>query len=109
MPRRGSTSVRAMVRTTRLLSVLPLLVVAGVSSCKSGGAAEAVRPADPTAKDALGGDAPSCHDVSGGGEPLVVDWKPEQRSDLEVAMKDGVAIVAYSCKGIKLLSDCKLD
>src|SRR5262249_45972102 len=51
----------------------------------------------------------TCHDVESYGEPLVVDWKPEQRGDLEVLMKDGVAVVAYSCKGLKLLKDCKVD
>jgi len=43
------------------------------------------------------------------GEPLIVDWKPEQRGDLEVAMKQGVAVLAYDCKGIRLLPDCHLD
>lgn len=39
----------------------------------------------------------------------MVDWKPEQRGDLEELMHDGVAVVAYSCDGIKLMKDCKLD
>jgi hypothetical protein len=39
----------------------------------------------------------------------VVDWKPEQRGDLEVAMKDGVAIFSYSCHKIQLLGDCHLE
>jgi TPR repeat protein len=76
-------------------------------SCGAGGAAEAVRPADPTAKAALG--ETECRSVEKGGEPLVVDWKAEQRGDLEVAMKDGVAVVAYSCQSIKLLPDCHID
>ena len=54
------------------------------------------------------GEAP-CREVTAGAEPLVVDWKPEQRGDLEVAMKDGLAVVEYSCKGIKVLSDCHID
>jgi TPR repeat protein len=85
------------------LAAFSFLVVA---SC-GGAAGRAVRPGDPTATDALG-DA-ECHDVSGSSEPLVVDWKPEQRGHLELAMRDSVAIVSYSCKGIKLLNDCKLD
>lgn len=75
--------------------------------CGAGTAAEAVRPKETTAAQALG--QAECADVAAGAEPLVVDWKPEQRGDLEVAMKDGVAVVAYSCQGIKLLSECKLD
>ena len=38
-----------------------------------------------------------------------MDWKPEQRGDLEVAMREGVAVVAYFCEGIKLLKDCHID
>ena len=83
---------------------LALLTTIG---CGAGTAAEAVRPKETTAASALG--QAECADVTSGAEPLVVDWKPEQRGDLEVAMKDGVAIVSYSCKGIKLLADCKLD
>jgi uncharacterized protein len=39
----------------------------------------------------------------------VVDWKTEQRGNLEVAMKEGIAVVSYSCAGIKVLPECKLD
>ena len=39
----------------------------------------------------------------------MVDWDPEVRGDLEVAMKEGVAVVAYDCNSIKLLPDCGLD
>src|SRR6185503_15119639 len=53
-------------------------------SCGTGGAAEAIRPEAPTAAKAFG-EGP-CGDVTAGGEPLVVDWKPEQRGDLEIAM-----------------------
>src|SRR6185503_7090834 len=84
------------------------LVLLCLSGCGAGGAAEAVRPKEATAAGALGEDA-TCRDVSAGAEPLVVYWSADQRGDLEVAMKDGVAVVAYDCKGIKLLTDCKLD
>lgn len=47
--------------------------------------------------------------IEGTGEPLVVDWKPHQRGDLEVAMKEGVAVVAYDSHGLKLLRDCHVD
>ena len=39
----------------------------------------------------------------------MVDWKPEQRGDLEIAMSEGVAVVAYDCSGMKLLKDCHLN
>jgi len=86
-------------------SVLGLALL--FSGCGPGAAAEAIRPKEATAAGAMG--EGECHEIDKGGEPLVVDWKPEQRGDLEVAMKEGVAVVAYSCKGIKLLGDCHID
>lgn len=80
-----------------------------VVSCGPGAAAEKVRPNDPTAAGALGESGGVCHQVDRRGEPLIVDWKPEQRGDLEELMHDGVAVVAYSCDGIKLLKECKLE
>jgi hypothetical protein len=47
--------------------------------------------------------------VEGAGRPLIVDWQPEQRGDLEVAMKEGVAIVSYGRDGLRLLSGCRID
>jgi TPR repeat protein len=88
-----------------VLSSLSLLAI----SCGPGAAAEAVRPKDPTAAGALGESGGPCRQVDRRGEPLVVDWKPEQRGDLEEMMHDGVAVVAYSCEGIKLLKECKLE
>src|SRR5262245_66516470 len=89
------------------LSLLVTVVSSGAGGCGPGGVADKIRPNDPTAAGALGeGD---CHDTAKGGEPLVVDWKDEQRGDLEIAMKQGVAVVAYSCQGIKLLPDCKVE
>jgi len=91
-------------RTLLVRFVAPMLLLA---ACGPGGAAQTVRPADPTAAGAL--KEGTCHDVSGGGEPLVVDWKPEQRGDLEIAMREGIAVVSYSCEGINLLKDCRID
>lgn len=39
----------------------------------------------------------------------MVDFRPEQRVDLEVAVHDGVAVVAYDCKSFRLLKDCRID
>ncbi len=87
-----------------------LVSVLGLYGCGAGGAAEAVRPQDPTAAGALGEESKgACQGVAKGAEPLIVDWKPEQRGDLEVAMREGVAVVGYSCEGIKLLNDCRID
>ncbi len=97
------------MRNTTLGSTAVIVWALLGAGCGAGAAAEAIRPADPTAGAALG--EGTCHEVeaTAAAEPLVVDWKPEQRGDLEEAMHDGVAVVAYSCKGIKLLKECKLD
>lgn len=47
--------------------------------------------------------------VSGPASPLIVDWMPEQRQDLEEAMYDGVAIVAFDEREMKLLKDCRVE
>lgn len=66
-----------------------------------------MRPKEVTAAEGMN-EGP-CREADNSGEPLVVDWKPEQRGDLEVLMKENVAIVSYSCKGFKLLKECKVD
>ncbi len=64
-----------------------------------------VRPDDPTYEDAVGGQSSPV--IEAHGEPLIVDWRPEHRGDLEVAMKEGVAVVAYSTEGMRLLKNCQ--
>ncbi len=76
----------------------------GLAGCGTGGIAEAVRPTAKTAANAMGDE--ECRDVKNGAKPLVVDWNPEKRADLEVAMRDGVAVVSYDCKKLELLTDC---
>lgn len=101
-------SNRREVFTVRLLSsLIALSALGGIAACGAGGVGNAVRPKESSATDAL--EEGKCEGVSGGGEPLVVDWKPDQRGDLEIAMKEGVAVVGYSCQGIKLLKDCHLE
>ena len=96
----------------RRSSVLSTLVLAlgaftALDGCGAGGVGAAVRPKEATAAEGIG-EGP-CREADSSGEPLVVDWKPEQRGDLELLMKENVAIVSYSCKGFKLLKDCKVD
>ncbi len=93
-------------RLSWLLVSLPCL-----AACPGSTPAKHVQPAIPT----VGGADPSMkppaleackpgdrHDV------MVVDWTPELRSDLEVAMKEGVAVLAYDCKSVKLVTACTL-
>lgn len=77
------------------------------AGCGPGAAGEAVRPKDPTAASALG-EAGDCTSVSSTPRPFLADWKADQRAQIDVAMQKGVAVVAYGCDGIKLLSDCSL-
>ncbi len=41
-------------------------------------------------------------------EPLIVDWRGNDRLNLETAMHDGIAVVSYSCDAIKLLPNCRV-
>ncbi len=81
------------------------------------GAGEEVRPKDPTAADVTasktGGGAAaataSCRSAHGEGTVLVVDWSGEERGDLEIATREGIAMVRYDCQSIRLLRDCRLE
>jgi uncharacterized protein len=80
--------------------------------CGAGTAARAVRPPEHTAGEALDRDAVSsgpCREVPASSEPLIVDWEAHQRADVEEAMSDGVAVVAYDCKSLRLLRGCSVD
>ena len=88
-------------------ALVTCLAASALVGCGTGAAGNAVRPKETTAAEGLGEGA--CREADSSGEPLVVDWKPEQRGDLELVMKENVAVVAYSCKGIKLLKECKVD
>src|SRR6185295_1629506 len=83
-----------MLRSIARASCFALLLPVGCGGV--GAAAQTARPEAPTGAAALC-EPTECHDVSGGAKPLVVDWKPEQRVDLEVAMSDGLAVVKYDC------------
>jgi hypothetical protein len=40
---------------------------------------------------------------------MAIDWKPELRGDFEAAMKEGLAVVSYDCKSLKLQQGCSLE
>jgi len=91
------------------LAPASLLIAAMACGPAGGGPAAAVRPKPPTFEAARNGDPAEC--VVGDRFPtlLSVDWAPEQRLALEVAMKQGVAVVSYGCpQGLKLLSTCRV-
>ncbi|MEM9874182.1 MAG: hypothetical protein AAF928_04760 [Myxococcota bacterium] len=70
-------------------------------------AAEMVRPEAPTASDALA-DTVACSGPQSYAEPLIVDWSTSSRTDLEVAMQQGVAVVRYDCDALRLVNGCRL-
>jgi TPR repeat protein len=78
-----------------------------LATCKVGGSAEEVRPRDMTYSEGTGNS--SCRPVENFGEPLVVDWRPELRGDLEIAMRDSVAVVQYDCHTLRILKDCTAE
>src|SRR5262245_8742650 len=86
--------------------------LAVLSGCPSGKAAKVVQPKPPTVGSVDPSSKPpsieACktpqrHDL------MVVDWTPELRSDLEVAMKEGIALVSYDCKSLHLATSCSLE
>lgn len=68
----------------------------------------AVEPTPATYADATGHarDA-TCHEPGATVDALVVDLAAEERVELEAAMRDGVAVVAYDCTGLRLLRECR--
>jgi hypothetical protein len=78
-----------------------------VLSC-GGATGKAIRPVDPSAQNALNEEANVKACAPGPGQPLVVDMRSNDRSDFELAMKDGVAVVSYNCKELHLLRGCSL-
>jgi TPR repeat protein len=81
-------------------AVLGVFVTIGCS----GSAASGLRPDTQTASGATGED--SCRVINDRDSPLVIDWKAHERSSLEEAMHDGVAVVAYDCHRLRLLRNC---
>jgi hypothetical protein len=86
-----------------LVSSTPL--ASALLGCKSVGGL--VEPSPMSAREALG--ESTCRKVGERDQPLIVDWKPHERTDLEAAMHDGVAVVHYDCDGVRLLPGCQLD
>lgn len=85
-----------------------LVLLAG---CPAGKAAQTVQPSQPKVGDADASlKTPSIEacKTAERADLMVVDWTPEMRSDIEAAMKEGVALVHYDCKTVKLEPACTL-
>lgn len=86
---------------------MTLVATLGSSCMKNTKLADGTRPDDLKAADVR--KSQSVYVIEAQGQPLIVDWQPEIRGDLEVAMREGVAVVRFDEKGLKLLTDCKID
>lgn len=53
--------------------------------------------------------AEPCRPLDDHPTPLIVDWPPAQRGDLELALREGVAVIHYDCDTIRVLRDCRLE
>ncbi len=82
-----------------------LLALSGVVAC-GGQPRGAVEP-EHRATALLG--EPSVEVISTRQNPLVVDWKNEQRADLEVAMAERLAVVRFDGRSIRLFDRCSLE
>lgn len=80
-------------------------VLLTTSGC--GAAAEAVRPNDPSAAHAMS--ERSIQASEDADNPLVVDWRQHHRDALELAMKEGVAVVSYDQNELRLLPGCSVS
>ena len=89
------------------LSLVTLALLASAASC-GGAAGEAIRPKDQTAEAALGRPKVACQGPGKKGILYVVDLDPSTRTDLEAAMKRGVAVVAYDCVSLRVLNGCRV-
>lgn len=73
-----------------------------------GAAGKAIRPQEASAQTALNEESNIKTCTPAPGQPLVVDMRSSDRSDFELAMNEGVAVVSYNCKELHLLRACSL-
>ncbi|MFV8751246.1 tetratricopeptide repeat protein [Nannocystaceae bacterium ST9] len=86
----------------RLALVLPLALI----TCKAGKAGEFVEPEQPSAGEAMR--ELECRPDQERAEPLVVDWPSDDRTDLEIAMRDGIVVASYDCDSFRVLEACRV-
>jgi len=84
------------------------VVSAALGACAGGTPAAQQRPKDLTYAEAVGATG-SCLEGDQFPRVLTVDWRSDERVDVEVAMKRGIAVVAYDCQGLRLLPDCRVE
>ncbi|MEM9695177.1 MAG: hypothetical protein AAGA56_21725, partial [Myxococcota bacterium] len=84
-------------------------VTAWVTLVGCGGAVgEKLRPEEQTANEALNIKPAACTGTADHARPLIVDWDPDARVDLEASMKSGIVIVKYDCDSMTILHGCEV-
>lgn len=82
------------------------ILILGLGVCAAcGPVAGEARPDGPTVAGAMGERCAK----GGDPQPLVVDLGAAERADLEVAMRQGVAVVSYDCERLRVVANCTLD
>lgn len=93
----------------RVAYVIAALALApSLLSCA--GAASATRPDQISAGEAIGEPFDCSPDkIADDAVPFAVDWADAQRAALEASMSRGVAVVSYTCEGVKILPACRVE
>lgn len=68
-----------------------------------------LKPAGLVAADAVASAPCNPAEAAGDHEHFIVGWDEGTRTALETAMGRGVAVVSYSCEGVKVLPACKVE
>ncbi len=98
---------RVTLRAPLLTLLVPLLFA--LAGCKAGAVGKFVEPDKPKVDEAMGEVELTCGEGQKRAEPLIVDWSSDDRTDLEVAMRDGIVVAAYDCNDFRVLENCHAD
>lgn len=88
-----------------IYKVAGVVFAATVFACTPGAATDTLVDTP----DVPDGDKCDAKTIGGVISPYVLEWPTSTRGDLEAAMGSGVVVVSYSCDGVKVLPDCKVD
>lgn len=85
--------------------IVGVLFAGAVCACTPGAATDSLVETP----DVPDGDKCDAATIGGVISPYVLEWPTSTRGDLEAAMAGNVVVVSYSCDGVKVLPDCKVE
>lgn len=91
------------------IAVSAFVGLLSLGACGQKNLGSTLAPPDQSASEALGQGAGQCTDVGTVAEPYVVDLRGTERSHLEAAMSEGLALVRYDCNGLEVLKGCSVE